>query len=100
MGLARRDILAMRALPIHGLCRSGCSHCRLRSKDELRITKLAHLRNIETRQLRLHGNSLSHEELEDEVDDEAEGKDKAHQRGDANQLRGKLAGIAVKQAGD
>src|SRR5258706_16044654 len=74
--------------------------CRFRTEHKFGVTELAHLRNIETRQLRFYRNSLPHEELKGEVDNEAECEDKAHQRGYTDQLRSKLAGITVEQAGD
>ena len=63
-------------------------------EHEFGITELAHLRNIETRELCFHGNSLSDEEFEDEVDDEADGEYEADQRGDTDELGGELAGAS------
>src|SRR6266853_3512306 len=70
--------------------------CRFRAEHEFGITELAHLRNVEPCKLRLYRNSLPHEELKGEVDNEAECEDKAHQRGYTDQLRGKLAGITIE----
>ena len=65
-----------------------------RLEDKLGIAELPHFRNIETGDFGFRRNPLSDEELEHQVDEEAEGEDEADQRGDADELRGKLAGIA------
>ena len=73
---------------------------RFRLEDKLGITELSHFRKIETRDFRFHRDSLPDEEFEREVDEEAEREDETDQRGDAHELRGKLAGVTVEQPGN
>ena len=73
---------------------------RLGTENEFRISKLSHLRQIETSDFSLDRNALTKDDVEDPIEDEAEGEDEADQRCDADELRHQLAGISIEQAGD
>src|SRR5579862_3846345 len=60
---------------------------RLGFEDKLGITELAHFRQVQSRHFRFNRHPVSDEELDHQVDQEAEGEDEPDQRGDADQLR-------------
>lgn len=73
---------------------------RFGSEDKLRIPKLSHFRQIQSFQLRLSGNPMSHEYFEYPVQDEAEAEYESDQSRNADHLCDKLACIAIEQPSD
>ena len=71
--------------------------CWLWFEDKLGITKLSHLRNVETRDLRFSRNTLADENVENPVQNEAEREDETDQSSDPDQLGNQLAGIPVEE---
>src|ERR1041385_3680064 len=65
---------------------------------ELGITELAHFGNVETLHFGLGGSPLAYHGIDDHVHDKTHGEHHTDQRGHAEELRHKLAGIAVEQA--
>src|SRR5229473_7112871 len=74
-----------------------CGKYGFRTKDELGIAELPHLRNVETVQLGLRRHAVPDEVLEHHVDGEAQREDDAEQGGDTHQLRSELGCISVEQ---
>src|SRR5260370_10862202 len=72
---------------------------RFWSKYEFRVPELSHLRKVEAGDFGFDGNALSKDDVENPVQDKAEGKHKADECCDANDLRYQLAGVSVQQAG-
>ena len=88
-GMARREptvcalpfvsTQATRALGHRKLSRSLGKHRRFLPKDKFGIAERSHLGDVESFQLRLRGDALSDEPINQQVEDEAEGEDEADQ---------------------
>src|SRR4051794_24353594 len=65
---------------------------------ELGVTDLSHLGNVQTLQLSFRRDTLADADVDEPVGNEAQRKDEAYQRGDAHELRDKLAGVSVEKA--
>src|SRR5207249_3983645 len=58
----------------------------------------AHFRNVETFKLRLRRHALTHHPVNHEIEDKAQRKDEANERGDAHELCNELAAVPIEQA--
>src|SRR5215470_5004757 len=97
VGKARR---AIHALPTVSCVLLSRGHYRFRTKYELGIAELPHLRYVKTFELCLRRDPVPDEELDRQVDAHADCEHHADQRGDTHELSDQLAGIAVEQACD
>src|SRR6266567_2799910 len=82
--------------------RGGRHGYGLRTEDKLRVAKLSHFRNIQTRQLSFRRNPLPDKNVKHQVQHETEGEDKAQQSGNTHKLSSKLAETiaAIEQSSD
>src|SRR5581483_9983611 len=71
-----------------------------RHELEFRIAERAHLGQVEPLELDLGAHPLSHEVLDDRIEDVREREDHADERADTDQLRDELPGVAVEESGD
>ena len=71
---------------------------RIRPEHELGIAERAHFGDVQSGQFVLRGDTLANHVVDDVVRRVGQPKDESHQRAHANQLRDKLARVAVEQS--